>query len=97
MIALTLLTGCGSSIPNAAQPNPAPLNTANINPIFVVSEDAAYHASGDVNPVTANLTNSGLQRSLLMGTFLKQSVLGGNNVTSIHTFEPMTHLQTAIT
>jgi hypothetical protein len=63
--------------------------------IFVASEDAAYQASGDVNPTTANLTSRGLQRSLMMATFLKQSVLGGNNVTSIFALEPMTHLQTA--
>jgi hypothetical protein len=48
-----------------------------------------------VNPTTANLTSRGLQRSLMMATFLKQSVLGGNNVTSIFALEPMTHLQTA--
>ena len=30
-----------------------------------------------------------------MGSFLKQSVLGGNNVTGIYALEPMTHLQTA--
>ncbi|MGD0697833.1 MAG: putative Ig domain-containing protein, partial [Terriglobia bacterium] len=61
--------------------NPAPLSADNINLIFVVSEDLAYQASGDVNPLTANLTSQGLQRSLLMAPFLQQNVLGGENVT----------------
>ena len=90
-LALTLLAGCGSS----GQPTPAPLSAGNLNLIFVVSEDLAYHASGDVNPKTANLTNQGLQRSLLMATFLQQNVLGALNVTGIYALEPMTHLQTA--
>jgi hypothetical protein len=90
-LALTLLAGCGSS----GQPTPAPLSAGNLNLIFVVSEDLAYQASGDVNPKTANLTNQGLQRSLLMATFLQQNVLGALNVTGIYALEPMTHLQTA--
>jgi len=96
-LVLTLLAGCGSSFsPNSsAPPTPAPLNPANLNLIFVVSEDLAYQASGDINPSTANLTNQDLQRSLLMATFLKQQVLGGGNVTGIYALEPMTHLQTA--
>src|ERR1019366_3737850 len=92
-LALTLLAGCGSSQP--APPTPASLNAANLNLIFVVSEDLAYQASGDVNPTTANLTNQGLQRSLLMATFLQQQVLETQNVTGIYALEPMTHLQTA--
>jgi hypothetical protein len=88
VLASTLLTGCAGS-------SPKPLNTSNINLIFVSSEDIAYQASGDIDPTTANLTNRGLQRSLLMGQFLKESVLGGANVTSIHALQPMTHLQTA--
>ncbi len=60
----------------------------------MVSEDLAYHASGDVNLSTANLTNQGLQRSLLMAPFLQQEVLGMNNVTGIYALEPMTHMQT---
>ncbi|MFZ0888526.1 MAG: hypothetical protein WA005_08750, partial [Candidatus Binataceae bacterium] len=71
---LTLLAGCGgSSGPNAAAPptpGPAPLSADNLNLIFVVSEDLAYQAPGDVNPSTANLTDRGLQRSLRMATFL---------------------------
>ena len=73
---------------------PSPLSSANINLIFVVSEDLVYQASGDVNPQTANLTNQGLNRSLLMGKYLQQSVLGGNNVTAIYALEPASHLQT---
>ena len=92
-LALTLLEGCGSSQP--APPAPAPLSAGNVNLIFVVSEDLAYQAFGDVNPTTANLTNKGLQRSLLMATFLQQNVLGKQNVTGIYALEPMTHLQTA--
>src|ERR1017187_7476771 len=92
-LALTLLAGCGSSHP--APPAPAPLSAGNVNLIFVVSEDLAYQASGDVNPKTANLTNKGLQRSLLTATFLQQKVLGMLNVTEIYALEPMTHLQAA--
>ena len=77
--------------------NPAALSANNINLIFVVSEDVAYHASGDVNPLTANLTSQGLQRSLLMAPFLQQNVLGGENVTGIYALEPTTHLQTTAT
>ena len=95
IIALTLLAGCGSAAPDPPTPPPAPLSASNLNLIFVASEDLAYHASGDVNPTTANLTSRGLERSLMMASFLKQSVLGGNNVSSIFALEPMTHLQTA--
>ena len=91
VLALTLLAACGSS----SQPDPAPLSAGNLNLVFVVSEDLVYQAAGDVNPNTANLTNRGLQRSLLMGSFLQDQVLGGNNVTGIYALEPMTHLQTA--
>ena len=61
----------------------------------MVSEDLAYQAAGDINPTTANLTSKGLQRSLLMATFLEQKVLGTKNATGIYALEPMTHLQTA--
>jgi hypothetical protein len=95
VLALTLALGTGCSVSSQPTPVPAPLSTSNLNLIFVVSEDLAYQAPGDVNPQTANLTNRGLQRSLLMGTFLQQKALGGSNVTSIYAVEPMTHLQTA--
>jgi hypothetical protein len=91
-LALALLAGCGSSFESV--PDPAPLSDANLNLIFVVSEDLAFQASGDINPETANLTSRGLQRSVLMGAFLQQKVMGGNNVTAIYALEPMTHLQT---
>ncbi|MBU0970853.1 MAG: hypothetical protein KKC20_09415 [Proteobacteria bacterium] len=71
-----------------------PLSTDNINLIFVVSADLSYHASGDINPDTANLTSQGLHRSLLMATYLKEQVLGTQNVTDIYALAPMTHLQT---
>jgi hypothetical protein len=89
---LALVAGCG--IPSAPQPIPAPLNAANVNLIFVASEDSA-NTTGDVNPDTANLTNRRLQRSLLMAPFLTQIVLGGKNVTGIYALEPMTHMQVA--
>ena len=92
ILILTLLAGCeGSSGPDTN----TTLSADNINLIFVVSPDLAYHAPGDINPDTANLTNQGLQRSLLMATYLKKHVLGTKNVTSIYVLEPMTHLQTA--
>jgi len=92
ILALTLLAGCASS--SGSNQNAA-LSADNINLIFVVSPDLAYHASGDVDTSTANLTNQGLQRSLLMATYLKKQVLGTKNVTRIYVLEPMTHLQTA--
>ncbi len=98
-LTLALLVGCVSpsrpAAPSAPSAPTGPLSTGNLNLIFVVSEDLAYNAAGDVNASTANLSNQGLQRSLQMGTFLKQQVLGGSNVTSIYALEPMTHLQTA--
>jgi len=72
----------------------APLPAGNVNLIFVVSPDLEYQGSGDVQANTGNLTSQGLQRSLLMASFLQESVLGGNNVTAIYGLEPMTHLQT---
>ncbi|MFZ4478282.1 MAG: hypothetical protein ACOYNZ_00165 [Rhodoferax sp.] len=88
--ALSALTACGGG--NAS--TPAPLSDQNINLIFVLSPDLTYAADGDVNPVTSNLSNQGLQRSLLMASYLKQQVLGGKNVTGIYAVAPMTHLQT---
>jgi hypothetical protein len=92
VLALTLLAACaGGSTPSVT----APLSDGDLNLIFVASPDLVYSAPGDINPSTANLTNQGLQRSLLMATYLKQHVLGTKNVTGIYALEPMTHLQTA--
>jgi len=91
---LLLSCGCGGHGSTPPVLTPAPLSAANLNLIFVVSEDSA-NTTGDVNPDTANLTNQGLQRSLLMAPFLKQNVLGGKNVTGIYALEPMTHMQAA--
>jgi hypothetical protein len=92
VLALTLLTGCGDSSDSESS---ALLNARNINLIFVVSPDLANDPLGDINRTTANLSNQGLQRSLLMATYLKQRLLDANNVTGIFVLEPMTHLQTA--
>jgi hypothetical protein len=93
ILALTLLAGCGSS---DSSPNTnAPLSADNIYLIFVVSPDLANDPLGDIQPDTANLTNQGLQRSLLMAPYLKQQVLGGKNVTAIYALSPMTHPQNA--
>jgi hypothetical protein len=94
LLALMLLAGCGGSSGSTALPTPAPLSASNLNLIFVVSEDVAFHAAGDIDPATANLTDQGLQRSLRMATFLKRKVLGRKNVTAVYALEPMTHLQT---
>ncbi|MGO9211917.1 MAG: hypothetical protein ACLP2H_17525 [Terriglobales bacterium] len=88
---LLFFWGCSTT---PAPSNPAPLSAANLNLIFVVNEDLAYQAPGDVNPTTANLTSQGLQRAILMATFLQRNVLGMMNVTGIYALEPMTHLQT---
>ncbi len=84
----------GSAVNLVVSSGPLPLSASNLNLIFVVSADLAYQAAGDVNPQTANLTNQGLNRSLLMATYLQQNVLGSDNVTGIYALEPMTHLQT---
>ena len=92
-LVLTLLAGCGGGESNSTPP--APLSADNVNLIFVVSPDLADHAPGDIHPDTANLTSQGLQRSLLLATYLQKQVLGMKNVTSIYALTPMTHLQTA--
>jgi hypothetical protein len=89
VLTLTLLAGCGGGS------NSSPLSADNINLIFVVTPDLANDPLGDINTNTGNLSNQGLQRSLLMATYLKQQLLGSNNVTRIYALAPMTHLQTA--
>jgi hypothetical protein len=91
-VVLLFCCACGDGGTSATQ---GPLSANNINLIFVVSEDLTNNAAGDVNATTANLSNQGLQRTLLMAPFLKQNVLGNQNVTGIYALEPMTHLQTA--
>jgi hypothetical protein len=90
LLAMALVAGCGSTTKTVA-----PLSAKNINLIFVVSPDLDHSDRGDINKDTANLTNQGLNRSLLLATFLKTKVLGKKNVTGIYTLAPMTHLQTA--
>jgi len=89
------IAGCGASSYGFNAPTPPALSAANLNLIFVISPDLANDPLGDLNADTANLNNQGLQRSLLLSTYLKQQLLGANNVNGIHTLEPMTHLQTA--
>jgi hypothetical protein len=95
LVALLPLAGCGGSTHSSVAPAADSLPAANINLIFVPSEDLKYNQSEDIDPSTANLTDQGLQRTLLMASYLKNEVLGGNNVTGIYALEPMTHLQTA--
>jgi hypothetical protein len=91
---MALLAGCGASAPgpSAAQPS---LDAGNTNLVFVVPPDVANDPLGDINPATGNLNSQGLQRSLLMGTYLKRELLQGSYVTAIYALEPMTHPQTA--
>ena len=96
-VAVAMVVGAGVSSSGSdlpATPDPPPLSAGNINLIFVVSEDLAYKAAGDIDPNTANLTNRGLQRSLRMARFLRRRILGRKNVTQVYALEPMTHLQT---
>lgn len=93
LLPLVLLIACSDG--GTSSPAPGSLSADHINLIFVVTPDLAYSTAGDINPDTANLTSQGLQRSLMMATYLKQQVLGGNNVTGIYTISPMSHLQTA--
>lgn len=92
MFALAMLSGCGGSASSNTLPA---LDPENVNLIFVASPDLVHQAPGDVHPDTANLTPQGLQRSLMMASYLKEQVLGGNNVSAIYALSPMTHLQTA--
>ena len=91
---LMLLAGCGGDSASSAN-TPAPLPTENINLVFVVSPDLAYHADGDLHRDTANLTSQGLQRSLLLASYLQRQVLGSSTVSRIYALQPMSHRQTA--
>lgn len=91
--ALTLLAGCGGDSASNAN-TPPPLAADHLNLIFVVSPDLAYHAAGDLHRDTANLTSQGLQRSLMLASYLQQQVLGTNTVSRIYALQPMSHLQT---
>jgi hypothetical protein len=86
----SLVVGCGGGTGSRT----SPLNASDVNLIFVVTPDLAFAAPGDIAPDTANLTGQGLQRALMMSRYLKDEVLGPNNVTAIHALAPMTHLQT---
>lgn len=94
ILALTCFTACSSGSGSSSDLT-VPLDAKSVNLIFVASPDLAYQAPGDISPDTANLTSQGLQRSLMMATYLKRQVLEGNNVTGIYALSPMTHLQTA--
>jgi len=87
-LVLLVLAGCGGDSGTA-------LSSDDVNLIFVVSPDLAYHDAGDVDSSTANLTSQGLQRALRMASYLKEEVLGGENVKEVFALAPMTHLQTA--
>jgi len=93
-VLLFFFSGCGGTGGSPAPAIRGPLDAANINLIFVVSEDLDYQAPGDISATTSNLTSQGPQRSLLMAPFLQQNILGNNNVTGIYALEPMTHQQT---
>ena len=89
-LALILSPGCGGGGGSTTES----LSDENVNLIFVVSPDLAYHDGGDVDLWTANLTSQGLQRSLRMANYLKEDVMGGGNVKAVIALAPMTHLQT---
>ena len=93
LAALLHLAACASDSPPAGVAGA--LSPDDLNLIFVVTPDLAYQTPGDVSPVTGNLTNQGLQRSLALATYLKHQVLGDRNVTRIYGLQPMTHLQTS--
>lgn len=91
ILGLMILTGWGIGLFSGSTPH---MSEKNVTMIFVITPDLANDPLGDINPDTANLNNQGLQRSLLMGSYLKQQLLGTGNVTAIYALEPMTHLQT---
>lgn len=94
-LAVALSWPATSTIGATAPAKLTALDPRAINLIFVLSEDLAYHARDEINPKTANLTDRGLRRTLMMATYLRRQVLAGRNVDAIYALEPMTHLQTA--
>ncbi|HEY5283647.1 MAG TPA: hypothetical protein VIM14_12730, partial [Polyangia bacterium] len=88
---LALVMACQSSSHQDAA-NRIQLSPANINLIFVVSQDLA-HNSGDINTTTANLNPRGLQQAMGLATYLQSTLLNNANVTGIYALEPATHLQ----
>ncbi len=82
------VAGCGNG------PSSCSLSSANINLIFVVSQDVT-HNDGDINPDTANLNTRGLQRAISLGAYLHSTLLNQASVNGIYVLEPATHLQTA--
>ena len=90
--------GCGTTEftpPEPTPPAPTPIvSAANVNLVFVVTPEVGNDPLGDINASTGNLNNQGLQRSLMMGTYLKQQILRTSNVTGIYAVQPMSHLQT---
>lgn len=92
ILGLMILTAWGLGFSPGSAPH---LSEKNVNIICVITPDLANDPLGDINPDTANLNTQGLQRSLLMGSYLKRLLPGTGNVTAIYALEPMTHLQTA--
>lgn len=79
IIGLVTLTRCSCGIVSGSS---LPLSEKNVHIIFLIPPDLANDPFGDINPETANLNNQGLQRSLLMGTYLKQYLPERSNVTA---------------
>jgi hypothetical protein len=84
------VAGCGDS----DNTSPSRLSSANINLIFVVSQDLG-HNDGDIDLDTANLNTRGLQRVISLATYLHSTLLNQASVNGIYVLEPATHLQTA--
>ena len=95
VLALTLLAGCGGSSGPSARSNSRSAEREQPQSDLRGERGSGFQRFRRRQSRTANLTNQGLQRSLLMATFLKRRVLGRKNVTGVYALEPMTHLQTA--
>ena len=88
MMLSVAVAGCGSGA------NSAPLSSADINLIFVVTPDVT-HDAGDMNMETANLNTQGLQRVISLAAYLQSTLLNQASVNGLYVLEPATHLQTA--